>query len=212
MTADEPPHQICSYTLQYSLFLHFLYIVNPPLHTSTPMWSCSHLLHRTDLAYLMDTWFMIHMYLLLFLVSPTCTLPQSDQSWALALRSQALHFGWALCSLLLLFIFNLPVFIFRSTEEPENYPYEFPPELRFSTYTSHHLTLISHRTASQSHCLYPTPHLEMIPYPQIAPSEPHRIYTEISGSIDLCCILGTSTLCLSMESVCTRTLLLHKKS
>ena len=33
---DEPPHQIHSYTLLFSLFLHFLYIVNPPLHTSTP--------------------------------------------------------------------------------------------------------------------------------------------------------------------------------
>ena len=42
------------------------------------------------LAYLMDTWFTIHMYLLLFLVSPTCPLLQSDQSWALALHGQAL--------------------------------------------------------------------------------------------------------------------------
>ena len=33
---DEPPHQICSYTLLFSLFLHFLYIANPPLCTSTP--------------------------------------------------------------------------------------------------------------------------------------------------------------------------------
>ena len=31
---DEPPHQIHSYTLLFSLFLHFLYIVNPPLCTS----------------------------------------------------------------------------------------------------------------------------------------------------------------------------------
>ena len=32
----------------------------------------SHSLHWTDLAYLMDIWLMIHMYSLLFLVSPTC--------------------------------------------------------------------------------------------------------------------------------------------
>ena len=34
--ADEPPHQIHSYTLLFSLFLHFPYITDPPLCTSTP--------------------------------------------------------------------------------------------------------------------------------------------------------------------------------
>ena len=34
---DEPPHQICSYTLLFLLFLHFLYIADPPLCTSAPM-------------------------------------------------------------------------------------------------------------------------------------------------------------------------------
>ena len=34
---DEPPHQIHSYTLPFSLFLHFLYITDPPLCTSTLM-------------------------------------------------------------------------------------------------------------------------------------------------------------------------------
>ena len=33
---DEPPHQIRSYTLLFSLFLHFPYIADPPLHTSAP--------------------------------------------------------------------------------------------------------------------------------------------------------------------------------
>ena len=32
---DEPPHQIHSYTLLFSLLLHFPYIADPPLHTST---------------------------------------------------------------------------------------------------------------------------------------------------------------------------------
>ena len=46
--------------------------------------------HQTNLTYLMDTWLMIHMYLLLFLVSPTCPLLRSNQSWALTLHGQAL--------------------------------------------------------------------------------------------------------------------------
>ena len=33
---DEPPHQICSYTLLFLLFLHFPYIADPPLCTSAP--------------------------------------------------------------------------------------------------------------------------------------------------------------------------------
>ena len=63
VTGDEPPHQIHSYTLLFSLFLHFPYIADPPLCTSTPMQphtialvlaQQSHSLYRTDLAYLMD--------------------------------------------------------------------------------------------------------------------------------------------------------------
>ena len=33
---DEPPHQIRSYTLLFSLFLHFPYVADPPLRTSAP--------------------------------------------------------------------------------------------------------------------------------------------------------------------------------
>ena len=142
-----------------------------PLHCrsttmhSDHMWSCSHLLHWTNLAYLMDTWFAIHMFLLQFLVSPTCTLPQSDQSWALALRSQALHFGWALCSLSCLpFIFNLPVFylLLRSSSEkshtiahtsfPQNWDLALTPRtiLHLSCIISHHIT--PHSPHTISHC------------------------------------------------------------
>ena len=162
--------------------LHCQYTTTHSDHTQ----SWSHSLHWTDLAYLMDTWFTIHMFLLLFLVSPTCALPGFDQSWALAPRGQALTIGllWMslMLSLLLPFVFNLPVFTFCSTQAPTNCLYEFPPELRFSTYASHCLALIlhhfaSHCTASQSHCLYSTPHLEAISCPQNTPSEPHRIYT-----------------------------------
>ena len=45
------------------------------------------------------------------------------------------------------FVFNLLVFTFGDTEAPTNCLYEFPPELRFSTYASHHLTLIMHYLA-----------------------------------------------------------------
>ena len=40
--ADEPPHQIRSYTLLFSLFLHFPYIADPPLCTSAPTRPRSH--------------------------------------------------------------------------------------------------------------------------------------------------------------------------
>ena len=56
--------------------------------------------------------------------------------------------NFALCSHSCLpFVFNLPVFTFRGkiiTEAPTNCLYESPPELRFSTYALHRLTLISH--------------------------------------------------------------------
>ena len=66
LDSDEPPHQICSYTLLFSLFHCFLY-VDPPLCTPTLTWphmltQNSHLLHQTNLAYLMDTCFVIHMF------------------------------------------------------------------------------------------------------------------------------------------------------
>ena len=60
---DEPPHQIRSYTLIFSLFLHFPYVADPPLHTSAltrlhaitlALARQSHSLPRTDLTYLMD--------------------------------------------------------------------------------------------------------------------------------------------------------------
>ena len=35
---DEPPHQICLYTLLFLLFHYFLYIINPPLCTPALTW------------------------------------------------------------------------------------------------------------------------------------------------------------------------------
>ena len=120
---------------------------------------------------------MIHMYLLLFLVSPMCPLPWSDQSRALAPSGQALSITLPYACFLVYHSYLTCLYLpFSQTEEPHNCLYQFPPELRFSTYASHRLAPIlhhftSHRTASQSHCLYPTAHLEMIPCPQIAPPQ-----------------------------------------
>ena len=139
-----------------------------------------HLLHQTNLAYLMDTWLMIHMYLLLFLVSPICPLLQSDQSWALTPCSQALfltlpYAHFLVCHSYLTCLY-LPFAQKIIREEPHTCLYQSPSELRFSTYASHHLTLISHYFTS--HCtatippsLLATIHLETIPYPQIAPPQ-----------------------------------------
>ena len=191
--ADKPPHQIRSYTLLFLLFLRFLYIVDPPLCTSAPMQlhaitlaQQSHSLHKTNLAYLMDTWLTIHMYLLLFLVSPTCPLLQSNQSRALAPHSQALSITSPYAHILVYHLYltclYLPFAGNIITEEPHTCLYQFPSELRFSTYTLHCLALISHYFASHSTATIPlsllaTLHLETIPYPDRTPSEPHRIYT-----------------------------------
>ena len=174
------PFYFCfSFTFSTSSIHHYA-----PLLWGDCMQLRSDSLHWADLTYLMDTWFMIHMYLLLFLVSPTCLLLWSDQSWAFALHSQVLRLGWALCSLSCFsFVFNLPVFTFRYREAPKtNHPFEFPPEFRVSTYALSHTTLTSHHFAS--HCtatiplsLLVTSHLETIPCPQITPPQSHIGFT-----------------------------------
>ena len=123
---------------------------------------------------------MIHMYLLLFLVSPTCPLLQSDQSQALAPHGQALSITLPYVHFLVfhsyLTCLYLPFTQNIITEAPTNCLYESPPELRFSTYASHSLTIISHYfalhcTATIPPSLLATIHLETIPYPQIAPPQ-----------------------------------------
>ena len=63
---------------------------------------------------------------------------------------------------------------------PENCIYKFPQVCRFSAFTSPRLTITSSHFASHHLTILlslpVTPHLETIPYPQIASSEPHRIY------------------------------------
>ena len=123
---------------------------------------------------------MIHMYLLLFLVSPMCPLLWSDQSRALAPRSQALSITSPYAHFLVfhsyLTCLYLPFAQNIIREEPHNCLYQFPPELRFSTYALHRLTLISHHFTSRRTAMIPpsllvTTHLETIPYPQITPPQ-----------------------------------------
>ena len=103
---DEPLHQIYSYTLLYLLFHYFLYIVDPPLHTPTPMRLHVITLASLDQSHLFDG----HMFydshvLFLFLVTTMCALPQSDQSQTLTPCSQALTIASLWMSLMLTFLF-----------------------------------------------------------------------------------------------------------
>ena len=120
------------------------------------------------------------MYLLLFLVSPTCPLLWSDQSQALAPHGQALSITSPYAHILVyhsyLTCLYLPFTQNIITKALTNCLYESPPELRFSTYALHHLALISHYFASHHTATIPpsllaTMHLETIPYPQIAPPQ-----------------------------------------
>ena len=193
---DDHPHQIRSYTLLFSLFLHFPYIADPPLCTSAPtrphaivlaLAQQSHSLHRTNLTYLMDIWLTIHMYLLLFLASPTCPLLRSDQSRVLALHSQALSIASPYARILVyhsyLTCLYLPFANQHHHQSPNQLPIWVSPRIEIS-----HLrfTLISHYFALfriALHCHNPTvstshntPGDNPLP-PDCTPSEPHRIYT-----------------------------------
>ena len=139
-----------------------------------------HSFHWTDLTYLMDIWLMIHMYLLLFLVSPTCPLLRSDQSWALTPCGQALSITSPYAHILVYHSYLTCLYLHFAekiiTKALTNCLYESPPELRFSTYASHCLTLVSHYFASHCTAMVPlsllaTIHLETIPYPQITPPQ-----------------------------------------
>ena len=117
---------------------------------------------------------------LLFLVSPTCPLLWSDQSQALAPCGQALSITSPYAHFLVVHSYLTCLYLPFSqniiTEALTNCLYESPPELRFSTYTSHRLALISHYSTSHRTAMIPlsllaTIHLETIPYPQIAPPQ-----------------------------------------
>ena len=128
------------------------------------------------------------MYLLLFLVSPTCPLLQSDQSRVLAPRCQALSITSPYARILVydsyLTCLYLPFTREHHYRSPKQLPIRVSP--RIEIYASHCLTLISHYFALfriTSHCHDPTistchntPGENPLP-PDHTPSEPHKIYT-----------------------------------
>ena len=126
----------------------------------------SHSLPQTDLAYLMDIWLTIHMYLLLFLVSPTCPLLRSDQSWGFAPRGQALSIASPYSCILVYHSYLTSLYLPFSREHHYRSPNQLPiwvsPRIEIShlrfTLISHYFALfrtISHHIAlPRSHCLY----------------------------------------------------------
>ena len=146
-----------------------------------------HSLHQTDLTYLMDIWLTIHMYLLLFLVSPTCPLLRSGQSQGLAPRGQALSIASPYARILVYHSYLTSLYLPFTREHyyqsPNHLPTWVSPRIKIS-----HLrfTLFSCYFALfriTSHCHDPTvstchntPGDNPLP-PDRTPSEPHRIYT-----------------------------------
>ena len=125
-----------------------------------------HPLHRTDLVYLMDIWLTIHMYLLLFLVSPMCPLLRSDQSRVLAPRGQVLSIASPYAHILVYHSYLTSLYLpFRKQhyhQSPNQLPIWVSPRIEIShlrfapsrTYFALFRT-ISHRIAlPQSHQLY----------------------------------------------------------
>ena len=147
----------------------------------------SHLLYRTDLAYLMDIWLTIHMYLLLFLASPTCPLQRSDQSRGLAPRGQALSIASPYAHILVYHLYLTCLYLPFAKEHHRRSPNQLPiwvsPRIKIShlrfALISHYFALF--RIASHCHDLTVstcpnTPGDNPLP-PDRTPSEPHRIYT-----------------------------------
>ena len=147
----------------------------------------SHSLYQTDLAYLMDIWLTIHMYLLLFLASPMCPLLRSDQSWGLAPRGQALSIASPYARILVYHSYLTCLYLPLTREHHRRSPNQLPIWVSPKIEISHlRFTLISRYFALfriASHCHDPTistchntpgdnPLL-----PDRTPSEPHRIYT-----------------------------------
>ena len=151
-TGDEPPHQICLYTLLFSLFLYFLYIVDPPLCTPT---TCYHThTHFIGLISLIwwthDLWFTcftsilsisnMHPPAVWWIMSPHTT--QSGTFYSFALDKPYAHFLVYHSYLTCLY---LP---FAPEKSHAIYPYEFPPEFKISTYALHHTAFILHHFTS----------------------------------------------------------------
>ena len=108
---DEPPHQICSYTLLFSLFLHFPYIADPPLRTSTPTIA----LALSDQSHLFDGHMTYDSHVFTSILSVSNVPPPAVRPITRSCTTQSgTFYSFAICSHSCLpFIFNLPVFTFR---------------------------------------------------------------------------------------------------
>ena len=181
---------IMSLLIRYAHMPFYFRFPSLSLHRqSTTMHLCSdattrqsHLLHWTDLTYLIDIWLMIHMYLLLFLVSPTCPLLRSDQSRVLAPHGQALSIASPYACILVyhsyLTCLYLPFTKRRSLPKPQPIAYMSLPQnwdFALTLHTILHLfcTILhyfaSHRTAMIPPSLLATIHLETILTPRSHP-------------------------------------------
>ena len=125
-TGDEPPHQILSYTLLFSLFLHFPYIADPPLRTSAPTWPRSRLhvivLAPSDRSRLFDGHMTYDSHVFTSILSVSNVPPPAVRPITRSRTARSSTFySFAICSHSCLpFVFNLAVFTFRQgTSSPK---------------------------------------------------------------------------------------------
>ena len=175
------------YTPLFLLFHYFLHIADPLLHTpptQPPMWllMCDMLTFTSpDWPCLFDGCMIYdsHVYSSPFsyLMHPPVARPIMNHhaTWSGTYYSFALDEPCA-CFL----VYHLYLTCLYLPFAPENCIYKFPQVCRFSAFTSPCLTFTSSHFASHHLTILlslpVTPHLETIPYPQITPSESHRIY------------------------------------
>ena len=123
---DEPPHQIRSYTLLFSLFLHFPYVADPPLRTSalTRPRSRSHViaLAPSDRSHLFDGHMTYDSHVFTSILSISNVPPPAVRPITRSRTARSgTFYSFAICSHSCLpFVFNFPVFTFRQrTSSPK---------------------------------------------------------------------------------------------
>ena len=156
------------------------------MHLCSNATACTHMLialASSDQSHLFDGHMTYDSHVFTSILSISNVPPPAVQPIMSSCTAQSgTFYNFALCSISCLpFVFNLPVFYLskRTSSEKSHtiaYVYQFPPELRFSTYTLHCLALILHYFALHCTAMIPpsllaTTHLETIPYPQITPPQ-----------------------------------------
>ena len=135
LSSDEPPHQIHSYTLLFSLFHHFLYFADPPLCTSAPtqLHTIALALTPLDQSRLFDGHMTYDSHVFTSILSVSNVPPPAV--WPITsshTTRSGTFYNFALCSLSCFpFIFNLPVFTFcrrTSSLKPQPIAYTSLPQ------------------------------------------------------------------------------------